>query len=497
MTFKFKRISMAAVLVLLLPLFSVQASAEAPASGEGIKGSLTAWSTDLDKSAYADGSRYENEPPQVETVKIGLAYEDSSVWEASFTNTSGGGFQIGVYGEDRAFIPLAETRESEILITGTAGMRWHILLDGEFDTQAQAADLASFYGGFTRIIGGKYRALYGSYGSRDAAENDLTDNLLPGVLYSPDDPCLQIQTARGETLFSIGQEQRSIALLPAGESMTGYGGDIYRGGFKCLLGEDGRLTVINYVNLEDYVKGVLPYEMSQGWPYEALRAQAVCARTYVVYHLDEYSDQGFDITADTYSQVYRGVLEADESTDLAVDSTAGQYVRYKGQICQIYYFAADGGATEDGKNVFEADKPYLTGKPDPFEEALNFSLKTWSEKKSGEYLSARLALDGYDLGPVLEVRPEYSDTGNVIAMTFADGDGNSVRIEGRRCYTILRLNSPRFTVTGGDGEDFLFTGGGLGHSCGMSQWGAYAMAAVYGYDYEDIIRFYFTGVYIA
>lgn len=484
--------------VMVPPLFPAQAHAERPASGTGLKGNLAAGSWSIDRSSYVDGSVYDNPAPAVDTVRIGLNYEDSAVEEAVFINTAGQGFYIGVFDEARVFTELARTEESSVSITSTANVRrWYILLDGEYASEEKAENAAAAYGGFAQVIDGKYRALYGSFDSLQEAEAARDRYRLPGVAYAPGKVELRIVTPTDrQVLFTPAEGQLTLAVLPMGDGPTRYNEEVYRGGFECVLLESGYLTVINYVGLEDYVKGVIPYEMNYNWPYEALRAQAVCARTYVVYNQNEYEDQGFDITADTYSQVYRGRLEANETTDLAVDSTAGQFVRYEGEICQIYYSAADGGATEDGLNVFDADRPYLVGKIDPFEEAINFDLKTWSIRRSGENISARLKWDEYELGPVKELRPEYSDTGNVIAITFMDEDGTTARIEGRRCYTILGLNSPHFTVET-DKSGFTFNGGGLGHSCGMSQWGAYAMAYVYGYDYEDILRFYFTGAYIA
>ena len=260
------------------------------------------------------------------------------------------------------------------------------------------------------------------------------------------------------------------------------------------------MTVINAVELEDYVKGVVPYEMSASWPYEALRAQAVCARTYVVYNLNSYEEFGFDLTADTESQVYRGVLQANELTDTACRSTAGQYVRYRGALCEVYYFASDGGATEAGLNVFGSDRPYLAGKTDPFEAAVDYTLESWTLYRDGETISAMLAREGYEIGRVVRIQPFYSELGNVIAMTYWDEAGKSITLSGRDSYSPIRMNNCRFEVTMSDAEDgpvFIFQGSGWGHNCGMSQWGARAMAEVYGYSAEDIISFYYTGAYIA
>ena len=254
--------------------------------------------------------------------------------------------------------------------------------------------------------------------------------------------------------------------------------------------------MINCVSLEDYVKGVIPYEMDPLWPLEALRAHAVCARTYVVYNQSAYPEYGFDLNDNTECQVYKGCREANAMTDYAADSTAGQLIRYQGEICEIYYFAADGGSTEDGLHVFQTERPYLCGKQDPFELTIDYPLRAGEVRYDGETLSALLLRRGYEIGTVAEILPEYSETGNVIALSFRDEQGETLRIEDRPCYTSLRLNSCHFSVTK-DGGEFVFTGGGLGHSCGMSQWGACAMALNYGCSCDDIIRFYYTGAYIA
>ena len=90
---------------------------------------------------------------------------------------------------------------------------------------------------------------------------------------------------------------------------------------------------------------------------------------------------GFDITATTTSQVYLGTIEASANSDRAVDETAGKFVRYQGKLCETFFFAADGGATENSENVWVAEVPYLRGVVDPYETASTdpgFYCKSWS-----------------------------------------------------------------------------------------------------------------------
>lgn len=299
----------------------------------------------------------------------------------------------------------------------------------------------------------------------------------------------------GQVLYLSGQED-SVAIEPlSGE--TNYGDENYRGGFECHRMSDRRMNVINCVDLESYVKGVIPYEMSAGWPDEALKAQAVAARTYVVYNQESYPEEYFDLSDDTYSQVYRGTKWANAQTDAAVNATAGQLLRYRGEICQIYYFAADGGSTEDGKNTFGADRPYLCGKLDPFEDAVDYSYRSWQERLTPEKISALLRYRGYSFGVLADLEPIYSGVGNVIAIRYIAQDGSCLLLSGKECYLALYLPNCHFTVDRDEYGVFVFEGSGLGHNCGMSQWGARAMAEVYGYTYRQILAFYFTGAYVA
>ena len=286
-----------------------------------------------------------------------------------------------------------------------------------------------------------------------------------------------------------------VALKPCGDGPVSFRGGRYRGGFRLTGWEDDAMTVTNYVALEDYVKGVIPYEMSAFWPLEALRAQAVCARTYVVYNQNKYEEYDFDLTADTESQVYGGLGRATELTDRAVDSTAGLYVRYRGELCEIYYSASDGGATEDGKNVFGSERPYLAGKTDPFEDAVDFTGRDWTARRDGAELSRRLKDRGVELGTIASIEPVYSELGNVIAVRYTDESGAGLLLTGRDSYAFIGMSNCRFRAEREDGS-FVFQGNGWGHNCGMSQWGARAMAETYGYDCDDIIRFYYTGAYV-
>jgi len=488
------------VLLALILVFSLQISAfAAEPADHAPKGNIAASSTLIDRSTYTDGSLYENAPVKDEPVKIGIKYDYEAVSYAEFYCASGA-FSIGFYDTERSYTELC-TQNYSMLCTMRASAYsspWHVLMDETYTGYEPAAAAAASYGGFVGYIDHEYRVLYGSYATEGTANRVSRRYSLPGKAYSSSSTGVFVISESGRKLLLFDCSECAVALRPqdTSNSLCEYDGRKYYGAFECRPYDSYAMTIINVVSLEDYVKGVIPYEMSPSWPHEALKAQAVCARTYVVYNRDEYAEYGFDITDDTMSQVYRGTDGADERTDSAVEETAGQFVRYKGEICDIYYFASSGGATEDGANVYDADYPYLTGRIDPFEKAVNFTGKTWTSYRSGDQISYYLARAGYEIGTVTKIDYVYSVLGNVIGATYYDDHGKTVSLTGRDSYALLYLSNCRFTVEK-VWDEFVFNGTGWGHNCGMSQWGAYAMADVYGYNYDDIIRFYYIGAYVA
>ncbi len=138
----------------------------------------------------------------------------------------------------------------------------------------------------------------------------------------------------------------------------------YRGLLEVRVGEPGTLTVVNIVHVEDYLRGVVPNELSpQAFPHiEALKAQAVAARSYALSHRGDYEARGYDLCATPSCQVYRGRSSEHPLTDRAVAETAGIVASYRGRAINAFYTSTCGGHTEDAENMFEGDAaPYLKG----------------------------------------------------------------------------------------------------------------------------------------
>jgi len=212
------------------------------------------------------------------------------------------------------------------------------------------------FGSATRVAGGRaldpsrryvaVRGLSGAIGLRSSSGRNL------GTYASP----LAIEGAPG-------------GLRVFGRSGHAADDGRYRGTMEFRASALGGVSAINAIGIEDYVRGVIAGEMPSGWPQEALRAQAVAARTYAL--ATSKDGDGFDQYADTRSQVYNGVAGETAATDEAVASTAGEIVAYQGKPIPTYFFSTSGGRTENVENVFigAAPAPYLTSVEDPYDDA--------------------------------------------------------------------------------------------------------------------------------
>jgi peptidoglycan hydrolase-like amidase len=138
---------------------------------------------------------------------------------------------------------------------------------------------------------------------------------------------------------------------------------VYRGLLEVRPAEAGKLTLVNVVNLEDYLRGVVPNELSpEAFPQiEALKAQAVAARTYALAHLGDWASKGYDVCATPACQVYRGQSSEQPLTDRAVEETRGVVATWRGRPIRAYYTSTCGGHTEEGGAIFDDDEPYLRG----------------------------------------------------------------------------------------------------------------------------------------
>ena len=189
---------------------------------------------------------------------------------------------------------------------------------------------------------------------------------------------------RGEALYEPGSAKplldlrAPVVFAPEDPELhpVRYNEKPYRGRIEVFANTKGTLTVVNVVPLEEYVRGVVPNELSPGgWPeLEALKAQAVAARTYAVSNLGRFAAQGYDLTPDTRSQVYGGRSTEHPLTDRAVAETRGRILTYKGAPVNALYTSTCGGRTEDGENIFGGGAvAYLRGRECALETGGHFA----------------------------------------------------------------------------------------------------------------------------
>lgn len=271
-------------------------------------------------------------------------------------------------------------------------------------------------------------------GGTSVSASQLTIKLVSGAFQVTD-------TATGKVLYTSAAGADHIAIHPNSD-LTWFKGYQWHGDFVYRRASAGNITVINYVGLEDYVKGVLPYEIDPDWPAEAQKAQAVCARSFALG--TSKHNEYYELCNTTNCQVYLGANRATEASDAAVDATQGEYLTYNGEPVIGYFFSSDGGATEDAVNVWGGDYPYLQGKEDPYETYDS----SWSVTLTAEEIRQKLVSAGYSIGTVANVEvTKRTDTDNVNEVTVTDTTGKQVVIRRDDCRTVFGLDSIRYTIT--------------------------------------------------
>lgn len=313
----------------------------------------------------------------------------------------------------------------------------------------------------------------------------------------------------------------------------------YAGVLEFLVDSSGGITVINEVSLEDYLKGVVPSEMPIGFPFEALKAQAVAARGEAASKIDiRHPFEAFDLCDDVHCQVFSGLSRQGEPTDRAVKSTRGIFMVHRHRVIEAFYAGVCGGHTENNDNVWLTDAmPYLTGiedseaasrrnslhqengvrrwidaRPDVFcntttvkiPESLKYSRKyfrwqvTYDRRELEEIIrnkTGEIFGDLVDLipkrrgvsGRILELEIVGSRKRFVVSRELAIRQALSKNTLYSACFYIKKIGSKKLA------DRFMIKGAGWGHGVGMCQIGA-AMMADSGSKFDEILTHYYNGV---
>lgn len=347
--------------------------------------------------------------------------------------------------------------------------------------------------------------------------------------------------------FDCNDETR-LTIMPAGNNFLSTYGNSYRGGIQILNAGNGKMSVINFIDADEYVYGVIGMEMSASWHIEALKAQAVCARNYALSSLNKHGTYGFDICTSTDCQVYSAVNAETESTIKAGKETEEKYLLYNGYLAETLFFSCSGGYTANAKYVWGNEVPYLKGVEDPYESPDDATRYNWSKTYTCDEIKQRLDSLDINIGDITDITTVCDEkSGYVYEITILGTNGSHTykREKTRTWMGWDKLYSQRYTVTpilnkdsqlhaitskgtkvineyfaiGKDGQieqaqfppvikssksttssqndvyAFRFEGHGWGHGVGMSQYGAKAMAEL-GFDYKEILEFYYNGAYL-
>lgn len=343
---------------------------------------------------------------------------------------------------------------------------------------------------------------------------------------------------------------------PPTPNYIAYNKRTYRGEIEITVSPvDKSLLVINVVNLEDYLLSVVPREMPSTWPLEALKAQAVAARTYSLTHIGQHKAEGFDMVNTTANQDYGGVAAETPRAGQAVAGTKGRVLTFGLDLALTYYFSSSGGYTENNEVVWGGIPiAYLRAMPD-FDRLPGNDYYAWRYTFTPAQVTQKFRTAGYDLGGLVGIVPvgtvsasgrpsQWQVTGANRTVTIKSADfrqaldmpglvrsvslklagyvsanrtlaaADSVYVMGADRVSRPRLMRDNFLV--GNGRTPILTassaaivgppiwqeggvevvGGGRGHALGLSQWGANGLA-VLGKTYDQILTYYYQGTKVA
>lgn len=419
-------------------------------------------------------------------------------------------------------------------------------IDVKIEQNKELNETIRLYSEYGFYIYEKNRKDYDILDIIDTEIHILGNNTGDMEVYSSDG--LYITMIPGDGSVIIGSQDNNNSIIKVDENR-------YRD-YITFLNNRANVLIINHIYIENYLFGVLPREIPASSPADALKAQAIIARSYTYTTLNKHINDGYDLCSTTHCQVYGGYEWEHSATNQAIIHTYGEYITYNGEIINTPYHSNSGGHTESSDKVWGGKLPYLVGVVDQF--SLDSPNSNWTIKLTPRELSDKLVANSINVGEVrdLEIlettdskRAEKikiigsngeevvtgeklrsiigaSDLKSTLFSIAKEGSSNTKKVyaldgsgqgpkevslsglnivDGNNKTTVSRNSSNRVrgneTSTDIEGTlnvkpaTFTFEGKGFGHGVGMSQYGAIEMAKS-GYNYEEIIKHYYNGVKI-
>jgi stage II sporulation protein D len=361
--------------------------------------------------------------------------------------------------------------------------------------------------------------------------------------FSPDIPLMFTPSGSDILLNGVSLGPNPVGITPGNTFLT-WNGRKYRGELLVSL-HNGKLSLVNRLPVEDYLRGVLPKEVIPEWPMAALKAQAIAARTYTLANLGRHAADGFDLCTTVHCQVSEGASCETPTTDQAVAETAGKVLVYQGQLIKAFYHSCSGGYTMDAEDVWGAQyqAEYLQAVVDWDQNSPKFE---WYRSVEWNELQVAVARKYPQLDRLIRVTPAALDAKGRVLKVRLTGNGGEVVLAGEEFRFLANLNSSNmqmavvygpeplvtlwwvknnlypdvylanYQIPGLTGEAIvppwdapnpwewlqdktplrvIVRGSGWGHRIGLSQWGAKGMADA-GYNEIQILKHYYRDVSI-
>lgn len=241
----------------------------------------------------------------------------------------------------------------------------------------------------------------------------------------------KISAANGATVTMSGKHikvgGKTIALPVTVTAKSGLGWDNtrFRGSLRLIASGSG-FTVVNDIDLENYLRGVLKIEMNPAWHQEALKAQAILARTYAIANRGKFASKGFDLCNTNVSQIYRGINGEDPLTDKAVTATKGQILAYGGKPASIFYHSDSGGATANSAHVWGGTIPYLKSVPEKAQSESPYA--NWQVSMTPEKIAQVMSKMGKNVGAVRSMAVSQRDANGRAVKLRVKGSGGTAEV---------------------------------------------------------------------
>jgi SpoIID/LytB domain protein len=328
-----------------------------------------------------------------------------------------------------------------------------------------------------------------------------------------------IETAAGEMAVEPGELKLTGAAPIQVERIVNMDKThTYLGTFEIKKKTNGDIQVINLVDIETYLRGVVPSESISTWPIESLKAQAVAARTYALYHYTTApSSRPYHVDDTARFQVYTGLDHVKPSTDQAVAETDSEVMMYNNKLIIAYFHAYSGGRTDSAKNIFKQnDAPYCAGNKEVFtRDELRANLPAsahWIVEWTTDLWSPEFLIEKFKASSRTGGKfSTFTNTGGldfkVLDWNFDFGSIKTIQAVQDKKAVSLDFTDLRSAIGWSEfpayhfrlqkeNDGFKFIGNGWGHHVGMSQWGAMMMAKHHGASHADILHHYYSGIEI-